>query len=329
MEHALWFVGPRQVSLRPYEPGPLHPDEVRVRTTCSGVSAGTELLAYRGELPTDLPVDEAIDALGDADFTYPFQYGYSAVGAVESIGEAVDGLAPGDQVFAFQPHQQTFDAPPSRLLPVPHLDPRHAVLLPYVETALQVTLDAGAVFAETVVVTGLGVLGTLVAQLLDRAGATVLAVETQGWRRHLAGRLGIRAVAPDELAEALGAEPVHLGVECSGNPAALRTMLAMLAHEGTALVASWYGTKPVELPLGLEFHRRRLLIRSSQVSTIPARLSGRWTNRRRLEHAAELAATLPLGELATDTIPFERADAAYAALDAGTEGVFHVALGYR
>ena len=56
----------------------------------------------------------------------------------------------------------------------------------------------------------------------------------------------------------------------SGNPAALPEALDLLAHEGTALVASWYGTKPVSLPLGGAFHRRRLVVRSTQVSTIPA-----------------------------------------------------------
>ena len=50
--------------------------------------------------------------------------------------------------------------------------------------------------------------------------------------------------------------------------------LNMLAHEGTLLIASWFGTKPVVLPLGGAFHRRRLTIRSTQVSTVPARLSG-------------------------------------------------------
>ena len=120
-----------------------------------------------------------------------------------------------------------------------------------------------------------------------------------------------------------------VAIECSGNPAALTLALGMLAHEGTALVASWYGSKPVNLPLGGRFHRRRLTIRSTQVSTIPAALSGRWSHRRRLLHALDLAATLPLAALATDTVPFERAGDGYARVDAGTAGLIHMAFGYR
>ena len=67
-------------------------------------------------------------------------------------------------------------------------------MFPLVETALQITLDAGAVLREPVVVFGLGAVGTLTALLLQRAGARVLAVDTQPWRREAAGGLGIDAV---------------------------------------------------------------------------------------------------------------------------------------
>jgi hypothetical protein len=70
----------------------------------------TELLAYRGEVDPDLPLDETMGALAGT-FTHPFRYGYSAVGRV------VQPAAPsvrGQQVFAFHPHQDRFvaDGPP-------------------------------------------------------------------------------------------------------------------------------------------------------------------------------------------------------------------------
>ena len=114
-------------------------------------------------------------------------------------------------------------------------------------------------------------------------------------------------------ADEIDSDGVPIVIECSGNPAALAGALELLAHEGTALVASWYGSNPVTLPLGGRFHRRRLTIRSTQVSTIPAALSGRWSHGRRLAHAVDLAATLPLAALATHTVPFERAGEGYAA----------------
>jgi 2-desacetyl-2-hydroxyethyl bacteriochlorophyllide A dehydrogenase len=325
VDRALWFVAPRQVELRPVETPPPGPGEAQVQVLCSGVSAGTEMLAYRGELPADLQVDETIGALGGS-FTYPFQYGYSCVGRIEAVGPDVESFSPGDLVFAFRPHQERFVAASSDLMPVGGLEPRMAVFLPYVETALQITLDAGHVFGETVAVSGLGVLGLLVAMLVERAGGRVVGIEPQAWRRTIATDLGLAAVAPEDAAR--HASDVAMVIECSGNPAALASALELLAHEGTALVASWYGTKPVSLPLGGPFHRRRLTIRSTQVSTIPAALSNRWTHRRRLTRAVEIAGDLPLARLATDTVPFERAGEGYARVDAGDAGVVHMAFGY-
>jgi hypothetical protein len=94
-------------------------------------------------------------------------------------------------------------------------------------------------------------------------------------------------------------------------------------------VGSWYGRRPVELLLGGAFHRRRLTIRSSQVSTIPAALSGRWDLGRRRRVAVALLGKLPLGALATTEFAFEEAAAAYRALDGGAPGVLHVALRYQ
>ncbi len=82
MARSLWFVGPRQVALRDVPLPEVAEGQVRVATRCSGISAGTELLAYRGELDPQLARDETIGALAGT-FAYPFPYGYSCVGVVE------------------------------------------------------------------------------------------------------------------------------------------------------------------------------------------------------------------------------------------------------
>jgi threonine dehydrogenase-like Zn-dependent dehydrogenase len=120
----------------------------------------------------------------------------------------------------------------------------------------------------------------------------------------------------------------RLLVEASGNPVALASGLALLAHEGTALVASWYGVKPVLLPLGAEFHRRRLSIRSSQVSTIPADQQPHWSMEHRRDAARALLDELPLAALTTHTFPFADAAEAFTAVDRGAQGLIHAALGY-
>jgi threonine dehydrogenase-like Zn-dependent dehydrogenase len=197
-------------------------------------------------------------------------------------------------------------------------------LFPLVETALQVTLDAGAGYRERVIVLGAGVLGLLTALLLQRSGWRTLIAEPQPWRREVAGSLGATAVAPEELTE----QEVPLVIDASGNPDAPAMALNMLAHEGTLLIASWFGTKPVVLPLGGAFHRRRLIIRSTQVSTVPARLSGTWTRSRRRQETIELLAELPLAQLCTHVFAFSQAAEAFRAVDEGAPGLMHAVLDY-
>jgi 2-desacetyl-2-hydroxyethyl bacteriochlorophyllide A dehydrogenase len=327
---AVRFTAPRRVEVVPVELRSPGPGDLVIRTRYSGISAGTELLAYRGELDSSTVLDEALSSL-HGSFEYPFSFGYSCVGQVERGTTAVPE---GSSVFAFHPHHDRFVAAESEVvLLAPGTDQRIATLFPLVETALQLTLDAGQVVGETIVVLGLGAVGLLTALMLSRAGAQVLAAEPQPWRRHAAAALGVTALAPADLparvAEATGGRGTPLLVEVSGAPAALADGLALLAHEGTALVGSWYGTKPVPLPLGGPFHRRRLTVRSSQVSTIPAALQGRWDVPRRRAVARDLLDQLPLSAVATTDYAFDLAAQAYAALDRGETGLLHAALRYE
>jgi len=326
---AVQFVAPRRVELREVELPDPSEGRILVATEWSGISSGTELLAYRGEIDPDLPLDETLGALAGT-FAYPFGYGYSAVGRV------VRPAAPfqeGQRVFAFHPHQDRFVVEAREAVPVDGLDPRAATMYPLVETAVQVCLDAAPRFGETAVVVGLGAVGILAAALLARAGAVVLGSEPEPARRAAAGAFGVRAVDPGDVAEVVDAETrgrgADLVVEASASPQALASSLGLLAHEGTALVCSWYGTRPVSLPLGAAFHRRRLALRSTQVSTLPAALTARWDRRRRAELAWRLARELPLSVLATHAFPFEQAAEAYACADRKDDGLIHAALRYR
>jgi 2-desacetyl-2-hydroxyethyl bacteriochlorophyllide A dehydrogenase len=325
----LRFVAPRRVEIGRVEVPAPGTGEVLVRTRWSGISGGTELLAYRGELEERLELDEALSSLRGT-FRYPFAYGYSCVGEVEA--SEVEGIPRGATVFAFHPHQDRFTIGARDVVPLEGVDGHVATLFPLVETALQVSLDAGSRIEETVVVLGLGTVGMLTGALLQRSGADVVGADPRRDRREAATLFGIPCVDTSDIRDAVAASTsgagVPLVVDASGSLAGLPLALELLAHEGEALVCSWYGSKEVRLPLGGAFHRRRLSIRSTQVSTIPARLSGTWNLQRRRRAALHLMSELPLKLLATHEIAFERAAAAYAALDRGGEGIVHVALRY-
>ena len=121
---------------------------------------------------------------------------------------------------------------------------------------------------------------------------------------------------------------MDLAIEVSGAPAALDQAIQAVAFGGTIVVASWYGTKPVPLLLGGAFHRRRLRLVSSQVSTIDGALQPRWTYARRLDVALGLLQSLELAPLISHRFPVERAAEAYALVDSHPDQVTQVVLTY-
>src|SRR5215217_5105073 len=115
---ALYFTAPYEVSVRE-EALPLPAaGQVLVQTLVSAISAGTELLIYRGHPPADICMGETIPSLA-ANFSYPLKYGYATIGRVAAVGGGVDKQWQGKTVFAFQPHQSHFLSTPAELIPVP------------------------------------------------------------------------------------------------------------------------------------------------------------------------------------------------------------------
>src|SRR5205085_7688143 len=183
----LLFVEPGVVEIRDVDVSEPGAGEVLIRTAFSGISGGTEMLAYRGELDADMPRDETLGALGGT-FRYPFVYGYAAAGVVERSRGA---LPEGADVLAFHPHQDRFVVTTRDVVPVTGTDLRLATLLPLAETALQITFDAEVRLGEPAVVLGLGPVVILTGALLARSGATVLGCDPRPWRRAAAKRFGV------------------------------------------------------------------------------------------------------------------------------------------
>ena len=88
------FTSPCVAEVVPDEERPLGPDDVRLRTLFSGISAGTELTAYRGSNPyLTKRWDEELRLFvdGSTSFEYPVDgWGYEEVGEVVEVGDAVD-----------------------------------------------------------------------------------------------------------------------------------------------------------------------------------------------------------------------------------------------
>ncbi|MDL5363935.1 zinc-binding alcohol dehydrogenase [Halalkalicoccus sp. NIPERK01] len=317
---AVSFHAPEEVRVEEFPVPEPDPDEVLVETERSGISPGTELLLYRGEAPDDLPADETIPSLS-GDLTYPISYGYAAVGRVIETGGDVDGGWLDERVFAFHPHASHFRAVPADLQRVPDgLSAEAATLLPNVEAALNVVMDAAPVVGERAAVFGQGVLGLLTTAFLAAHPLDALyTVDRYRLRRERSLALGAdRTFEPGaDLRGALGCEHhegADLSIELSGNPAALDAAIGATGYAGRVLIGSWYGNKRVDLDLGGRFHRSRIALRSTQVSTIAPDLRGRWDKPRRLALAWDRLGDIDTEALLTHRHPVEDAPEAYRLL---------------
>ena len=90
----------------------------------------------------------------------------------------------------------------------------------------------------------------------------------------------------------------------SASAAGLACALACAGTEATVVEMSWYGDRMVEVPLGLDFHARRLRMIASQVGSVAPSRRPRWSHRRRIDKALALLADDRLDALITEEVAF-------------------------
>ncbi|NUU05093.1 zinc-binding alcohol dehydrogenase [Leifsonia sp. C5G2] len=283
--------------------------EVLVRTLHTGVSRGTETTVFGGRVPPS-EYERMRAPFQEGDFPGPVKYGYLNVGRVEEGPEDLLGRV----VFTLFPHQSAFVVPARAVIPVPDdVPPRRAVLAGAVETAVNILWDAAPLLGDRVTVIGAGMIGCCVARLAGGIpGARVTLVDTEPGRRAVAGRLGVGFAEPDE---APGDQDVV--VNTSGSEDGLRLALRTAVDEGEIVEASWYGDRPVTLPLGGDFHSRRLSIRSSQVGAVSPRRRDRRSTSDRLALALDLLRDPAFDVLLTGSSSWRELPETMAALAAG------------
>ncbi|WP_019482992.1 zinc-dependent alcohol dehydrogenase, partial [Arthrobacter sp. TB 23] len=257
-----WTTRPGHGELRTAPLPKRETEQALVRTLYSGISRGTETLVHDGRIPPE--VAALMEApFQEGTFGGPVKYGYLSVGVVE---EGPDSLV-GQRVFCLYPHQDRYVVPVSALTVIPDDVPsERAVLAGAVETAVNALWDARPCMGDRIAVVGGGMIGAALATLLRRfpLGRLQL-VDPDPSRATLATELGVDWVHPDDAAG-----NCDIVFHCSSTAAGLSLGLGLLGDEGEVIEMSWYGTRSPEVPLGADFHARRLSIRASQVGTIAA-----------------------------------------------------------
>jgi threonine dehydrogenase-like Zn-dependent dehydrogenase len=294
---AFWTVAPGRGEIRSEELPPPAPDEVLVHTLYSAVSRGTESLVFHGRVPvSEYQRMRCPHQVGE--FPGPLKYGYASVGVV-SAGPAALRDRP---VFCLFPHQSAYVVPATAVVPIPDsVAPEQAVLAANLETAINALWDAAPRLGDRVTVVGAGVLGCLCAYLLVRQiGVAVELIDIQPERARVAQALGASFALP-----AQAQRERDLVIHVSATEAGLRTSLELAAAGSTVLELSWFGDTEVRLPLGADFHQKRLILRSSQVGSLSPRARPRFDYRARLTLALELCKDAVLGALIDAESPFE------------------------
>ena len=277
---ALWYTGRVACAIGRAHCKPPEAGDLKVETLFSGISRGTEGLVFRGEVPQS-EWQRMRAPFQEGNFPFPVKYGYANVGRV---ADGDPGLV-GRVVFSLYPHQNVFTLPSGSCVPVPDgVSPERAVLAANMETALNALWDGKPSPGDHICVVGGGVVGLLTAYVAGRIpGSDVTVIDTNPRRAEIAGALGVSFSLPGDAPR-----DQDLVFHTSASAAGLATALAS-AGDGAAIVEmSWYGANEVAVPLGTDFHSRRLKLVSSQVGTIPFERQPRWTYRRRLQTALDL-----------------------------------------
>jgi len=327
------FTAPGQVEIRQAVLPPLTQGQMLVETICSAISPGTELLVYRGQFPKELA--DTHDSLSSG-LQYPAPYGYACVGRVIKISKEMRHRWLGRLVFAFQPHTSHFIATPEEVLPIPDgMSPETACFLPNMETAVNLTQDSAPILGEQTLVFGQGIVGLLTAALLAEFPlASLVTCDCFPLRREASLALGVSAALDPYVSEfreqvrKLLPSGADLSIELSGSPSALDDAIASTGFGGRVVIGSWYGEKKAALDLGGAFHRSRIKLIASQVSTIAPELSSRWDKARRFQVAWDALTRIQPQRWITHRFPLDQAKEAYQLLDKSPEETIQVIFDY-
>lgn len=333
------------------------PEEVVVESEWGAVSPGSEYLVYSGAARQAMNLDAAARGI-DGSSAYPLRYGYILTGRVSFCGDRVDSDEwLGRRVYAFHSHASHAVVPVDNLLLIPEdVSAEIAPLYANAETAMSLHWDAGILPGEAVVIIGAGIVGLLVAAIAQRSAAgCVVLVDSDERRRYWAEKYLQRGAGPDEGPRSLADTTVEVvssldeanrtlleypgryrgtyegfdvGFELTGNAAMLDSAQGSLAFGGRIVVGSWYGDRGAELHLGGRFHRSRVRLISSQVSTIPLPVAGRIDYARRSRIVWHMLTRLEPHQIARRDIALDELNELFTEISEGSRIEPWVAIRY-
>ncbi|MFG6503319.1 zinc-binding alcohol dehydrogenase [Microbacterium sp. P05] len=345
MPQIVQFTAPGEVELVEIPAVELTPGTVRIATWFSGISAGTELTAYRGTNPyltSTWDAERRLFVPGEPSFGYPVQgWGYSEVGQIVELGEGVTEVQVGDVVHGIWGHRSDAVLPVAavsrRVLP-PTADPVLGTFARVGSIALNAVLAADVRLGERVAIFGQGVIGLLATRLATLSGGSVFAVDTLQTRLDTARRFGaaeaIDALRPGGAGAAIRALTgggADSAIELSGTDRALHEAIRSVVVEGVVAASGFYQGGASNLRLGEEFHHNRVRVVASQISGVPVALGGRWDQPRLVSTVMDqiLSGAVDAGALVTDVVAAADVSEIFTRLDAGDPDIIQAVLRFE
>nr|WP_236711025.1 zinc-binding alcohol dehydrogenase [Streptomyces sp. 150FB] len=317
-----------------------------MRTRFSGVSAGTELTAYRGTNPyltRTWDAEARIFRDGAAGIEYPVVgWGYSETGEVTEVSPELLGTAGlpsvGDLVWGIWGHRSEGIVPAERLIghTLPEgLEPLAGTFARVGAIAYNAVLAADIHVGEDLAVFGQGVIGLLATRLAQLNGARVTAVDALEGRLETARTYGATATldarsstVAEDIRAATGGRGADGAIEISGVYPALHEAIRSVSVGGRVVASGFYQGDGIGLRLGDEFHHNRVQIVCSQIGGVPAQLSNRWTVERLQQTFLSLVAQdrVDVTSLVSHLVPITDAADAYTLLDERPADALQVVL---
>ena len=308
------------------------PNQIRVRTTQSLISAGSERNSF--ESPS----------------AEPRLPGYSSVGVVDAVGRQVAGYREGDRVYATSPHQGAHlvevDAPrvvdgkehyPPPKIPDTVTDV-HATFLSLADVALHGVRRGRPYIGDSVAVFGQGVVGQLVTQFARMVNPyPLIGIDLEDERLTLAQRSGathsVNASREDSVAQVLdltGGEGARVVFMVTRTPAILPDCMRATAAGGTVTLT---GSPPgaVEIRLQEELLRKELTITGTyqtRLYPLTAYHMQRWTRPANRAYIYELMGRggLLVDHLVSHHVAYTKAQEMYAMISRGPTGWMGIVL---
>ena len=148
-------------------------------------------------LPDKIKTDGLLPTVNSvfARLDEPLPLGYCNCGEVIEVGAGVDGFQVGDRVISNGPHAEIVCVPKNLCAKVPdNVTNEQAAFTVLASIGLQGVRLIKPTFGETIVVTGLGLIGLVCVQLLRNCGCKVIGIDLDKNKLEIAKQYGAQIV---------------------------------------------------------------------------------------------------------------------------------------